>query len=182
MTLATVIAVVGPSGVGKDSVMEALAARGDGLQLVRRVITRPLGEEGETFTRANDTEFDTALAAGDFLLYWTAHGLRYGIPVTIHEQRRAARGLLVNLSRSVLLDAQELFDDFAVVSLTASPEVLAARLDSRARESVEDRQRRLDRARLKLPEGLRRVIEVDNSGALDQTVETILSRLQRESA
>ncbi|SPJ29108.1 AAA family ATPase [Falsiruegeria mediterranea] len=182
MTLATVIAVVGPSGVGKDSVMEALAARGDGLQLVRRVITRPAGEDGEVFARATEAEFDAGLAAGDFLLNWDAHGMRYGIPAVIHDQRRQARGLLVNLSRSVLVDAQELFGDFVVVSLTASPEVLAARLDTRARESVEDRQRRLDRARLKLPEGLRRVIEVDNSGALDQTVQTILSRLQCESA
>lgn len=182
MSLATVIAVVGPSGVGKDSVMEALAARGDDLQLVRRIITRPPGEDGEDFTRATEAEFDAGLAAGDFLLHWGAHGMRYGIPAAIHDQRRHARGLLVNLSRSVLLDAQELFGDFVVVSLTASPEVLAARLNTRARESVEDRQRRLDRARLKLPDGLRRVVEVDNSGALDQTVQTILSRLQLESA
>ncbi|WP_164661888.1 AAA family ATPase [Tropicibacter sp. Alg240-R139] len=182
MTLATVIAVVGPSGVGKDSVMEALAARGDALQLVRRVITRPSGEDGEDFERVTEDEFEAGLAVGDFLLHWEAHGMRYGIPKSIHEQRSQARGLLVNLSRSVLLDAQELFDDFVVVALTASPEVLAARLNRRARESVEDRQRRLDRARLKLPKGLRRVIKVDNSGALDQTVQMILSRLQRESA
>ncbi len=181
MTLATVIAVVGPSGVGKDSVMEALAERGHNLQLVRRVITRPMGEDGEDFKRATERDFDADLAAGGFLLHWSAHGMRYGIPAAIHNQRRLARGLLVNLSRSVLLDAQEMFDDFVVVSLTASPEVLAMRLNTRARESAEDRQRRLDRARLKLPEGLRRVIEVDNSGALDQTVANILAWLQRES-
>jgi len=182
MRLATVIAVVGPSGVGKDSVMEALAEHGADLQLVRRIITRPLGEDGEDFIRANEDEFDAALQAGDFLLHWEAHGLRYGVPGVVHDQRSQARGLLVNLSRSVLLPAQDLFDDFVVVSLTASPQVLAARLDARARESVEDRQRRLNRARLELPEGLRRVIEVDNSGALDQTVQTILSQLQLESA
>ncbi|MEO0912102.1 MAG: hypothetical protein AAFY59_03810 [Pseudomonadota bacterium] len=35
------IAVVGPSGVGKDSVMAGMAARTGQLKLVRRVITRP---------------------------------------------------------------------------------------------------------------------------------------------
>ena len=47
---AHVIGVVGPSGVGKDTVMHALAAAQPGIKLARRVITRPVeagGEEGE---------------------------------------------------------------------------------------------------------------------------------------
>ncbi len=57
MSLVPVIAVVGPSGVGKDSVMDALVARVPGIRRVRRVITRPEGEEGEAFDRVSVDEF-----------------------------------------------------------------------------------------------------------------------------
>lgn len=180
MILATVVAVVGPSGVGKDSVMEALAQSGDGIQLVRRVITRPEGAGGEDFTRVTEGEFDKMRAEGAFVLSWPAHGLRYGVPVDINEQRKDAKILLVNLSRSVLVEAQEAFGDFSVVSLSADPEVLVARLAARGRENAADQARRLSRASLALPEGLSRVIEVDNSGSLDHTISTILAVLQPE--
>lgn len=180
MTLALVVAVVGPSGVGKDSVMEALAQSGDGIQQVRRVITRPEGAGGEDFTRVTEAEFERMQAEGSFVLDWPAHGLRYGIPVEIAEQRKGAKVLLVNLSRSVLIEAQEAFGDFAVISLMADPSVLAARLAARGREDRADQARRLGRASLALPEGLSRVIEIDNSGSLDHTVNTILAALQPE--
>ena len=48
--------------------------------------------------------------------------------------REGANGVLVNLSRSVLLEAQEEFGDFMVLSVTARPEVLARRLAARGRE------------------------------------------------
>ncbi|TDE39065.1 phosphonate metabolism protein/1,5-bisphosphokinase (PRPP-forming) PhnN [Antarcticimicrobium sediminis] len=178
---APVIAVVGPSGVGKDSVMAALAARDPRLRLQRRVITRPEEAGGEVFTGVTPETFARMAAAGAFALHWQAHGLSYGIPVEIYDLRRGARAVLVNLSRAVLGVAQGLFGDLIVLSLTADSDVLADRLAGRGREDAGDRARRLQRASAPLPEGLRRVIEVDNSGPLATTVETVLTRLQPES-
>lgn len=177
-----VIAVVGPSGVGKDSVMAALAARDPGLRLIRRVITRSEEAGGEPFTGVSQQTFDAMRAVGGFTLSWQAHGLSYGIPMPTDTERAGARVLLVNLSRGVLLRAQEVFRPFAVLSLTARPEVLAARLAARGREDAADQAQRLNRADKALPEGLRRVITIDNSGPLDDTVEVVLTHLQRESA
>ncbi|MES0863958.1 phosphonate metabolism protein/1,5-bisphosphokinase (PRPP-forming) PhnN [Ruegeria sp. SCPT10] len=182
MTLAPVIAVVGPSGVGKDSVMEALEARAPGIQRLRRVITRPEGEEGEDFDRVSADLFEQMVLDGAFALHWSAHGLLYGVPSQIAEQRKNCSAVLVNFSRSVLVQAQEVFGDLVVVSLTASAEVLAQRLAARGRENSAEQARRLGRARAPLPEGLDRVFEIDNSGALDDTVGEILNRLQLESA
>lgn len=181
MSLAPLIAVVGPSGVGKDSVMAALAARA-GFRLVRRVITRREGAGGEVFERVAEAEFRHRQARGDFALSWQAHGLHYGIPADLDALRRDGPGVLVNLSRGVLLEAQAVFAPLVVLSLSAAPEVLAARLAARGREGAADRARRLSRAGTPLPEGLDTVIAVDNSGALDQTVAAILARLQPESA
>jgi len=180
--IAPVIAVVGPSGVGKDSVMAALAARDPGFRIQRRVITRPEAAGGEAFTGVTPEDFARRQAAGDFALSWQAHGLSYGIPAELYDLRRGARAVLVNLSRAVLAEAQDRFGDLIVLSLTAAPEVLADRLAARGREDAADRARRLDRAAAPLPGGLARVIEVDNSGTLEQTVDTVLARLQPESA
>ena len=51
MNRGRLIGVVGPSGAGKDSVMEALVARRPDLHRVRRVITRPETAGGEAFRR-----------------------------------------------------------------------------------------------------------------------------------
>lgn len=182
MSLAPVIAIVGPSGVGKDSVMAALDARAPDIQRVRRVITRPEGEDGEDFERVSVDVFEKMVLDRAFAMHWRAHGLLYGVPAEITEQRQQCRAVLVNFSRAVLVQAQEVFEDLIVVSLTADAEVLAHRLAARGRESVEEQAKRLGRAKSPLPQGLNRVIEVDNSGALEDTVSEILARLQPERA
>ena len=179
--MAPVIAVVGPSGVGKDSVMAALVARDPGFRIQRRVITRPEAAGGEVFTGVTPQAFARMAAAGAFALSWQAHGLSYAIPVELYDLRKGARAVLVNLSRGVLGAAQARVDDLIVLSLTAERRVLADRLAARGREDAADRARRLDRASAPLPGGLRRVIEVDNSGSLAATVDTVLARLQPES-
>ncbi len=180
MSLAPVIAVVGPSGVGKDSVIAALAARVPGVCPVRRVITRADGKGTEDFDRVSDEVFEHMVLDDTFVLHWSAHGLLYGIPQTINAQRQEARAVLVNLSRSVLLQAQAIWGELIVVSLTANTDVLAQRLSARGREGAAERTLRLGRAKIALADGLRHVIEVDNSGALDATVDEILACLQLE--
>jgi ribose 1,5-bisphosphokinase len=176
---ARLIAVVGPSGVGKDTVMEAVASAVPGVSLVRRVITRPSQAGGEDFEGVSREEFDRRVASGAFCLWWDAHGLSYGIPRSEVEGKPDGSVALVNLSRAVLDNARETFDGFRVLSLIASPETLAARLGARGRESAEDIARRLERAGLNRPEG-DDVIEVWNDGALEETVATILAALYPE--
>lgn len=165
-----VIAVVGPSGVGKDSLMSGLAVADPRLRSMRRVITRAPEAGGEDYQPVSEAEFAALVRADVFALHWQAHGLRYGIPRDIEKLRVGASGVLVNLSRAVLLQAQEVFDDFRVISVTARPEVLAARLAGRGREDAAEVERRLARASLALPSGLEQVYEVDNSGALGAAI------------
>ncbi len=86
--------------------------------------------------------------------------------------------MLVNLSRGVLLQAQEVFGELIVISLTADPAVLAQRLSARARETADEQEKRLERASVPLPRRLTRVIEIDNSGTLSDTVSEVLAQLQ----
>ena len=173
------IAVVGPSGVGKDSVIQRLVAARSDLHRVRRVITRPESAGGEDFIGVDRDGFAGMVEADAFLLHWDAHGLRYGIPRATTDVLERGDDVIANLSRTALRSAQAAVPRLVVVALTARPDVLAARLAGRGRETAEDIAGRLERAKLTLPEGLD-VVELDNSGALDATVSTALNALYGE--
>ncbi|MEQ9694985.1 phosphonate metabolism protein/1,5-bisphosphokinase (PRPP-forming) PhnN [Shimia sp. SDUM112013] len=174
-----VIAVVGPSGVGKDTVMHALAQTLPDTHLVRRVITRPAEAGGEEFEGVTRAEFEQRVVAGTFCLWWEAHGLAYGIPVAEIESRPDGARVLMNLSRAVLDTARGCFDDFRILSLTASPETLARRLGGRGRETADDIDKRLARAGYVRPAG-EDVIEICNDGPLTDTVRAITAALHPE--
>ncbi|MHA7876564.1 phosphonate metabolism protein/1,5-bisphosphokinase (PRPP-forming) PhnN [Roseivivax sp.] len=172
------IAVVGPSGVGKDSVMAGLAAAEPRFRLVRRVITREAGLGGEDFEPVSEETFTDRQAAGAFCLSWRAHGLAYGIPAATRAEVASGEIRLANLSRRVLPEAATCFPGLEVLHITARPETLARRLAGRGRESLEEIAARQARAALPLPEGLP-VTEIANDGPPTETVARALSALSR---
>lgn len=145
----TFIAVVGPSGVGKDSLIaharEQLA--GDGRVLfVRRTVTRSADVMAEDHDTMTMEAFVAAEEAGRFVATWRAHGLAYGIPVLAAEHVASGGTAVANCSRGALGDIRKRFARTLVVGITARPEVLAMRLAQRGRESREEIQARISRA------------------------------------
>jgi len=173
-------AVVGASGVGKDTVMRAVAEARPAVLWVRRVITRPAKDGDEPFEPVSDTVFDQRLKNGQFALHWSAHGLRYGVPATVCDALVEGQDAMVNLSRAVLLDADAVFADFQVLNITARSDVRAARLSARGRETAEDIARRLARVVPAFAPSLT-VTDIDNSGALDRSVTACLQAMDRET-
>lgn len=178
----TMVAVVGPSGAGKDSLlriaMEHFAGRPD-VQFVQRVITRPADAGGEAHLGVSQADFDMMRTQGAFAVDWDAHGLSYGIPASVHEKLALGHLVIANGSRSALPDWARAFPSLLVVNITASPEVLAERLVARGRESREDILRRLNRGSLKV-EGDYPVVEIDNSGALADAGARLIAVLEAE--
>lgn len=174
------IAVVGPSGVGKDSVMQGICAVMPGPHLVRRVITRAPGLGGEDYDAVSVVEFHEMVENGAFAIHWGAHGLHYGIPRTVKHQLNKGTDCLANFSRSALAPAAAVFPHFVVLNITARPETLAARLSARGRETAEEISKRLAQAEKALPEGLH-VMHLSNDGSLDQTVARAMTLLQPAS-
>ncbi len=176
------VAVVGPSGAGKDTLMSAAHARlrnDPRFVFVQRSITRPAEAGGEDHVPITPEDFAAAREAGAFALWWEAHGLLYGIPRAIEADLDAGRVVVANLSRAALRDAAMRFP-LRVLQITAPDEVRAARLAARGRESVEDVMARLAR-QLPLPEGLD-IATVVNDGPVDQGVRAVLAELNRAAA
>lgn len=166
--------VVGPSGAGKDTLIEgALRARPD-LRLVRRVVTRPTGAGGEAFEGVSVLEFEARKALGEFALDWQAHGLHYGIP----KARIDGTGdVIFNGSRASLPAAIRAFPDLRVILVTAPVEVLARRLSARGRESQGDIGERLARSGYCLPAGICPVT-ILNDGTREAGIAAMLAALQ----
>lgn len=165
-----VIAVVGPSGVGKDSVMAGLLRLHPELSILRRAITRPPDPGGEDHEPVSLETFLALDRSGAFALSWRAHALHYGVPRAALSPTGAGRDVLANLSRSVLATAARRFPRFEVLHLRADASILAARLHRRGREEPSAIAVRLARDARPLPEGLR-IHEIDNGGALADAVE-----------
>ena len=114
----TFIAVVGPSGSGKDTLIRAaLDARPD-LAAARRVISRPPDDASEVFDSVTEAAFAGARADGLFALDWQAHGLSYGIPIGVDRFLTGGRHVLANLSRQAIGAARERFSPFLTVVVT----------------------------------------------------------------
>lgn len=174
----TMVVVVGPSGAGKDTLIDyirtALHDRPD-IHFVQRTITRPAEAGGETHIPATETEFLSQRSAGQFSVDWQAHGLRYGIPASVCDLLERGHLAIANGSRSALPHFAAAFPKLLVINIVARPEVLAERLTARGRECAEDIAARLRRSEeFTIPLGY--VCEtIDNSGNVRDAGEALLS-------
>lgn len=173
------VVVVGPSGAGKDTLM-ALAARHfsgrDDVVFARRVITRDADAGGEDHDGVCAETFAQMQGAGRFAVSWQAHDLCYGIPAETREAVAAGALVIANGSRSALAAFAEAYPSLVVINVTARPEILAARLEARGRESREDILRRLERSSLCVI-GDYRVITIDNSGEVEAAGRALVDAL-----
>jgi phosphonate metabolism protein PhnN/1,5-bisphosphokinase (PRPP-forming) len=165
------VAVVGPSGAGKDTLLaEArLALSGDArFHFARRVISRPagVGVEAHEFLAAG------AFPAADLAVRWEAHGLLYGIR---REEARRAPVTVMSLSRAIL-PAVATAHALTVIEITAPPGALAARLAARGREGAADIAARLARE-VPLPAGLN-AFRVMNEGTVEEGAASLLAALR----
>jgi len=141
------ILVVGPSGAGKDTLLGfAKAACAEDAKIVfpRRVVTREASSSEDNIALTPD-EFREALARGDFAMHWEAHGHCYGLPRAIDDDIRAGRSVVVNVSRTVIEAARRAYANVVVIAITAPPEVLAKRIQMRARSTDGNSEQRLGR-------------------------------------
>jgi ribose 1,5-bisphosphokinase len=172
------VLVVGPSGAGKDTLLQVarhVLAGNARFRFVRRFITRPADPAGEDHEPVTEAEF----ASRDFALQWRAHGLRYGIPADVAGDVASGMAVVANVSRAVIAEAAARFA-VRVIEVTAPPHILAERLAGRGRETAADVAARLART-VPLPEHV--VVEtVLNDATPEIGMERFLAALSRAAS
>lgn len=173
----TFVAVVGPSGAGKDSLIDYARARVSPRVLFpRRSITRPAGDPSEDHVSLSEEQYADALGRGDFALSWSAHGVRYALPLGVDTHLRRGGVVVANISRTVLPAARCRYPTVVTVFIDVNREVLAARLRTRGRESAEEISARLLRA-VPIPGSGSDVVLIDNSGPIGGAGDRIVALL-----
>ena len=130
------VIVCGPSGAGKDSVL-GWAARElegrEGICFSRRLVTRA-ATPGSDHEEIDVGAMSALRDRGGLAWHWQAHGLHYGIRSEYAQRVAGGEIVVVNGSRE---HARPLAgrDDVRCVVVTADPQLLAQRLQARARES-----------------------------------------------
>ena len=139
--------IVGPSGAGKDSILDGAKGHLEPVHFVfaKRTITRPASSGGEAHEACTQEDFDLREQQGAFLLTWRAHNLSYGLPISLLEALRAGQHVLANGSRSMVAALKQRVPNLVVIEINAPADVLAQRLAQRGRESAADVARRLSR-------------------------------------
>ena len=182
MSSGHLVLVVGPSGAGKDSVINAAkAALADrpGYVFARRIITRPSDPDSEVHDTVDEADFERLRRKGAFFLHWGAHSLRYALPGSLAADLAAGSTVIANVSRAVIAEAQAKHRHTTVAFITASQAVLEERLLARGRENRDAVRQRLARSAA-LPAGAP-VVTVMNDGALAEAVASFLAILTQDT-
>ena len=142
------VLVVGPSGSGKDTLIglaRTQLAHDTRFIFPRRVITRIAHIDAEDHDTLTPEAFEAARLAGQFALSWGAHGLFYGLTKKSLSPVMNGSTAIINVSRSVIANAESLDARVTVLSVKCRPELLSKRIAERGRESAEDILLRLKR-------------------------------------
>lgn len=173
--------VVGPSGAGKDSLIDGARTRlpEDKFVFARRTITRAHGSPGEDHEACTEAEFQARASQGGFLMTWQAHGLSYGLPASLLDDMAKGQHIIANGSRAMVEALCEKIPSLIVIEVNAPKSVLEKRLASRGRETPEDVSRRLNRTVIAYPAN-QRVLRVINDGTLADGIDRFINAIEQQ--
>ena len=174
------VAVAGPSGVGKDTIINYAREKLAGdrrFVFVRRIITRTADTASEDHDTMGLDEFTAAAASGAFSLVWQAHGLSYALPRSVDADIAAGRIVIANISRQTIDALKARYHNFVLVVVSAHRDVIAGRLKHRGRETDAEIVARLER--IAVEDTVRsEAIRLENSGPREQAGGRFVSILE----
>jgi ribose 1,5-bisphosphokinase len=177
----TLFLIVGPSGVGKDTLIEGAKthfANDLSYHFIQRYITRSADAGGEDHIAIEPADFNALCQEGFFALFWSAHGLSYGIPANIAAHLASGQHVVANVSRTILEDARTQFSPLNIISISAPSDVIGERLAGRGRETASEIADRIARAAAYEVSG-RDVVHLSNDSSVEAGIAQLVEILRR---
>ncbi len=173
--------LVGPSGVGKDTLLNHLKKNqySDHQPLVaHRYITRPVREGDENHIELSDFDFYQRKEAGLFLFDWESHGNKYAIGKEARKWVKQGQNVIVNGSRNYLASALKIYAKTTPIWITVSEQILRERLAQRGRETEEEIELRIKRNRELESKKMDNCVYINNDQSVEDTVGQIIALIE----
>lgn len=180
------IVISGPSGVGKDSVLQYLKKMDSSFHFVVTATTRPPRPNeihGVDYFFVSESEFAEMIEKDELLEYAMVYNDYKGVPkAQVREALKSGKDVIMRLDVQGAETIRKLCPQAVLIFLTVeNEEEMAARIRKRSTESEESIKLRILTARTEL----KRVsdfdyIVVNREDRLDETVDVILSIIKAE--
>jgi len=180
------IVISGPSGVGKDSVLQRMKERDLPFHFVVTATTRPQrpGEvDGVDYYFVTHDEFAEMIEQGELLEYAIVYNDYKGIPKgQVRQALASGRDVMMRIDVQGAETIRELCPDALLIFLSTRSEVeLVSRLEARKTETPEGLKLRIATARQELKRvGMFDYYVINAEHRLDETVDIILSIIEAE--
>jgi guanylate kinase len=180
------VVISGPSGVGKDSVLQRMKERSLPFHFVVTATSRPIREgevEGVDYFFVSPEEFTSMIEKDELVEYALVYDDYKGIPKSqVHEALRSGKDVVVRVDVQGAATIRDLYPQALLIFLgTRTEEELIQRLKARRTEAPEDLQIRIATIEKELEQ-----IEsfdyyvVNADRQLDETVDIIMSIIKAE--
>ncbi|MGD8968007.1 MAG: guanylate kinase [Anaerolineae bacterium] len=180
------IVISGPSGVGKDSLVQRMKQRGCPFHFVVTATDRPPRHDevhGEDYFFVSTHEFEQMIAQDELLEHAVVYGQYKGVPKQqIREAMASGTDVVMRVDVQGAATIQRIAPQAVLIFLTASSgEELEQRLRARGGDSLDQVERRIVTARREM----RRLSEfeyvvVNRDQELDEAVDTVLAIIKAE--
>jgi guanylate kinase len=179
------IVISGPSGVGKDTVIQRMKERNLPLHFVVTAATRPPRPNevhGKDYFFYSHDEFAEMIEKGELLEYAIVYNDYKGIPkAQVSDALASGKDVLMRLDVQGAATISRLCPDALMIFLTAQEEDMINRLQERKTENPEGLKLRIATARQELTQmDTFEYVVVNREFHLDETVDTIVSIIVAE--
>ncbi len=180
------VVISGPSGVGKDTILDHMKQRGLPFHFVVTATTRPRrpGEvEGEDYFFVDEQQFLDMIEKGELIEHALVYNDPKGVPRhQVREAMESAQDVVMRVDVQGAKTIRALAPEALLIFLTAGDEAeLARRLRKRRTESEADLQLRLETAKEEF--GYLKIFDyvvLNADSQVDKAVDTILAIIEAE--
>ena len=180
------VVISGPSGVGKDAVLERMRLLPREWHFIVTATTRerrPNERDGTDYVFMTTEEFRSLVEKDGFLEHAEVYGRWYGVPRSQTEEAlRSGKDCIVKVDvQGARTIRTEVPDALLIFLAPPDMEELERRLRERKSETVEDMKRRIDTARLEMEQEEKfDYVVVNHNGRLDDAVTEVDEIIARE--
>jgi len=180
------IVISGPSGVGKDSLVERMEERGCPFHFVITVTDRPPRPEevdGEDYFFVSTEAFEDLIAQDELLEHATVYGQYKGVPKQqVRKAMASSQDVVMRLDVQGAATIRQIVPEAVLIFLTASSEKeLEERLRRRGCDSVDQMERRIATAREEMKQlPAFDYVTVNRDAELDEAVDDVLAIIRAE--